>query len=67
MSHDCHGRSVTRQALIAAAVCGFVACSGGGSSAPAPSSPAAPPVAPPPAAAGGDVLTWHNDATRTGQ
>jgi hypothetical protein len=58
-----------KRSLFTIAACGVVACSGSGSSgsgssAPAPSPTPAP--APGPASAR-DVLTWHNDAGRSGQ
>jgi outer membrane protein assembly factor BamB len=52
-----------RRSLFAIVACGFVACSGNGSSGPAP--PAPSPTPPGPVSA--DVLTWHNDAARTGR
>src|SRR5579864_3409298 len=62
------GRSAFRRALCAAAACGLAACSGNGSS--TASGASAPTPAPPPGPSGAsaaDVLTWHNDAARTGQ
>ena len=58
------GTVLLRRSLFALAACGFAACSGNGSSGSAPTS--APPLMPPGTKAG-DVLTWHNDAARTGQ
>jgi len=55
-------RPAFRRSLTALFACAFAAC-GGGSSGPA-RSPAPPPPAAPNA---GDVLTWHNDAARSGQ
>ncbi len=60
------GRSTLRRALYAAVACGFAACNGNGSSGgPAPGAPGPGPG--PGGAAASDVLTWHNDAARTGQ
>src|ERR1700739_4277113 len=60
-----------KRSLFTIAACGFVACGGGSSSWPASGAPTpapAPSPAPAPApAAAPDVLTWHNDAARTGQ
>jgi hypothetical protein len=66
MSNRPGGRSALRRALYAAVACGFAACNGNGS----PGGPASSPPAPGPGPVGGaasDVLTWHNDAARTGQ
>jgi len=57
------GELILRRSLLATVVCVFVACNGNGSSGPAPGSPSPTP----PGALGADVLTWHNDAARTGQ
>jgi hypothetical protein len=66
MSNRPGGRSALRRALYAAVACGFAACNGNGSSGGPASSPAAPGPGPSGSAAS-DVLTWHNDAARTGQ
>ena len=62
-------RSAFGRALYTAVACGLAACSGNGSSGPASDASGSAPGGPP--ASGGasaiDVLTWHNDAARTGQ
>ena len=56
-------RLILRRSFLTMVACAFVACSGNGSSGSAPAGGSPTPPGPQPA----DVLTWHNDAARTGQ
>lgn len=73
MCHRAFMHRVLERSLYAIAVCALAACNGGGSSGSSASSGSsgssgsAPGTPPPPAASAADVLTWHNDAARSGQ
>jgi len=69
MRHRAFTHRVLERSLCAIAVCALAACNGGGSSGSSGSSGSAPgtPAPPPTGASAADVLTWHNDAARTGQ
>ena len=62
-------RSAFGRALYTAVACGLAACSGNGSSGPASDASGSAPGGPPASSGASaiDVLTWHNDAARTGQ
>jgi hypothetical protein len=60
-------RPALRRSLLPLAGCALMACSGSGSSGPASVSAAPGPAPAPPGSSAADVLTWHNDAARSGQ